>query len=278
MKVTLWGVRGSHAAPGPDTLRYGGNTPCVSVEGSDGTLLVLDAGTGIRNLNQIMSPERKQVHILLTHLHMDHIEALPFFLPLNNPDVRVYIFGPASTTLSLRDRLLRYLSPPLFPVSVRELLSELRFYELPSVNIEIGEFTIMSQLVMHYNPTLGYRIQGPNATITFLPDHNPALGVKNFPEDKDWTSGYYLAKGTDLLIHDAQYTDEEYLERVGFGHSSIRNAFRFSDLAAVKQFVPFHHDPMHNDDMLDEIFASAVEEMRPNFHVTPAREGMVFEF
>jgi len=278
VKVTLWGVRGSHAAPGPDTLRYGGNTPCVSVEGSDGTLLVLDAGTGIRNLNQIMSPERKQVHILLTHLHMDHIEALPFFLPLNNPDVRVYIFGPASTTLSLRDRLLRYLSPPLFPVSVRELLSELRFYELPSVNIEIGEFTIMSQLVMHYNPTLGYRIQGPNATITFLPDHNPALGVKNFPEDKDWTSGYYLAKGTDLLIHDAQYTDEEYLERVGFGHSSIRNAFRFSDLAAVKQFVPFHHDPMHNDDMLDEIFASAVEEMRPNFHVTPAREGMVFEF
>ena len=277
MKVTLWGTRGSIASPGPDTLRYGGNTTCVSVQGSDGTLLVLDAGTGIRNLSQTLSPVLQRVHILLTHLHMDHIEGLPFFSPLNNPGVSVTIFGPASTTLSLKARLMRYLSPPLFPVSVRELLSDLRFYELPSVTIEIGEFSVTSQLVMHYNPTLGYRIQGPNATLTFLPDHNPALGVESFPTSKEWTSGYDLAEGADLLIHDAQYTDEEYQARIGFGHSSMSNAFRFAELAGVKQFVPFHHDPTHSDDMLDRTFEDVCEVMAPQFEVTPAMERMIFE-
>ena len=277
MKVTLWGTRGSLASPGPDTLRYGGNTTCVSVEGSDGTLLVLDAGTGIRNLGQLLPPELERVHILFTHLHMDHIEGLPFFSPLNNPNVSVTIFGPASTTLSLKKRVIRYLSPPLFPVNVRELLSDLRFFGLASHTIEIGEFTVTAQLVIHYNPTLGYRIQGPNATLTFLPDHNPALGVENFPHSKEWTSGYDLAEGADLLIHDAQYTDQEYQARIGFGHSSMSNAFRFAEFVGVKQFVPFHHDPSHSDDMLDRTFEDVCEVMAPQFQVTPGKEGLVFE-
>ena len=121
MKVTFWGTRGSLASPSPDTVRYGGNTSCVSVEGAEGSLIVLDAGTGLRNLGQALPQDLKQVHILLTHLHMDHIQGLPFFAPLRRKGAEVHLWGPASTTLSLDARLQKYLSPPLFPVSIREL-------------------------------------------------------------------------------------------------------------------------------------------------------------
>jgi len=277
MRVKLWGTRGSLASPGSDTLRYGGNTTCATVEGSDGTLLVLDSGTGIRNLSGSLPAIPKRVHILLTHLHMDHIEGLPFFSPIDRPGVVVNIFGPASSTISLKNRLLRYLSAPLFPVSLREMHSELNFYGLPSVSVQIGEFTITAQFVIHYNPTLGYRIQGPEGVVAFLPDHNPGLGMRRFPQDREWTSGYALAQGADLLIHDAQYSDEEYASRPGFGHSSLRLAIQFAELAGVRHLVPVHHDPTHSDDMLDDFFAATLREMRPACRTTPGQEGMVFE-
>jgi len=242
-------------------------------------LLVLDAGTGIRKLGKSLLTDVKRVHILLTHLHMDHhIEGLPFFTPVRRPGVEVNIYGPASTMQSLRKRLLRYLSPPLFPVSLRELLSDVQFYELPSGTIEIGELTVSSQLVIHYNPTVGFRIQEAGATMTYLPDHEPAVGVRRFHLEKEWTSGYTLAEGVDLLIHDAQYTAEEYKTRAGFGHSTIRQAFRFVELAGAAQFVPFHHDPDHNDDFLDQMIDETVAEMQPAFQVTPGKEGTVLKW
>lgn len=278
MKVTLWGTRGSLASPGAETLRFGGNTSCVSVEGSsEGTILVLDGGTGIRKLGQSLPETMKRVYILLTHLHMDHVQGLPFFAPLRRQGVEVHIWGPASTTLDLRSRLLRYLSPPLFPVSVREILSDLHFHELPSGSIEINEFEITAQLIIHPNPTVGYCIKEAGTSFTYLPDHEPALGAKTFPISEDWTSGYTLAEGADLLIHDSQYTVDEYEQRVGFGHSSLPHAIRFAQLADVKQFVPFHHDPAHTDDMLDEMIANTIAEMSPGFIVTPGKEGISLE-
>ena len=274
MRVTLWGTRGSLASPGPDTVRYGGNTSCVSVEGADDILLVLDAGTGIRCLGQHVSPNLKQVHILLTHLHMDHLQGLPFFAPLRRSGVEVHLWGPASTTLNLRSRLLRYISPPLFPVSVRDLLPDLHFHELPSGAIEMGEFRVTAQLIIHPNPTVGYRIQGQRAALAYLPDHEPALGARKYPLSAEWTSGYALAEGADLLIHDSQYSDEQYHARVGFGHSSIRQAMHFAALAEVKHFVPFHHDPDHSDDMLDQLIGQTVDETQPRFLVTPGIEGL----
>jgi phosphoribosyl 1,2-cyclic phosphodiesterase len=274
MKVSLWGTRGSLASPGPETLRFGGNTSCVSVEGdSAGTVIVLDGGTGIRKLGQSLPETMKRVYILLTHLHMDHVQGLPFFAPLRRPGVEVHIWGPASTTLNLRSRILRYLSPPLFPISVREILSDLHFHELPSGTIEIGEFEITAQLILHPNPTVGYCIREGKTSVTYLPDHEPALGAKTFPIDEDWTSGYALAEGADLLIHDSQYTIQEYKQRVGFGHSCLQHALRFAQLADVKQFVPFHHDPAHTDDMLDHMIENTVGEMQPKFSVTPGKEG-----
>lgn len=274
MKVTFWGTRGSLASPGTDTARYGGNTSCVAVEGPEGSLLILDAGTGIRNLGQSLPTSLNKVHILLTHLHMDHIQGLPFFTPLRRQGVEIHVWGPASTTLGLEARLQKYLSPPLFPVSVRELAAEIHFHELPAHVIEIGEFVIKAQLIIHPNPTIGYRIQCAGTSVTYLPDHEPALGGRTFPYDKSWTSGYLLAEGTDLLIHDTQYTEEEYKARIGFGHSSIKHAFQFSKLSEVKHFVPFHHDPTHNDDQLDRLFEATLRNLQPSYAVTPSREGM----
>jgi len=285
MNVTLWGTRGSLASPGPETARYGGNTSCVEVVGRDGTVLVLDAGTGIRRLGMALPRSLRRVDVLLTHLHMDHIQGLAFFGPLRSPDVEVHIWGPASATLSLHARLTRYLSPPLFPVFLRDMPSTLFLHAVPfgsaqgrpCGDFEVGEFRVSTALVCHPDPTVGYRIATSDAVLTYLPDHEPALGVRKFPMTRDWTSGYTLAAGADLLIHDAQYTAEEYADRIGFGHSSVQQALEFASLAEVKHFVPFHHDPGHTDDDLDQLMAEAMASARPQFAVTPGAEGASFD-
>lgn len=277
MKVKLWGTRGSIASPGPETLRYGGNTSCVEVEGNDGRFLILDAGTGLRRLGMLMSPSTHRIDILLTHLHMDHIQGLAFFAPLRNPEVELHIWGPASTTHNLHARLTRYLSPPLFPVFLREMDSKFYLHEVPHGDFDIGEFRVQCDLICHPDPTVGYRISDHTATMTYLPDHEPALGARSFPATKDWTSGYLLAKETDLLIHDAQYSSAEYVDRVGFGHSAVAHTIEFARLVEARRLVPFHHDPAHNDDQLDKLFDESIELAQPSFEVTPGMEGSVFE-
>ncbi|MBI3762343.1 MAG: MBL fold metallo-hydrolase [Chloroflexi bacterium] len=276
MKITLWGTRGSLASPGPETARYGGNTSCVEVRGGDGTVLVLDAGTGIRRLGATLPKTLRRVDVLLTHLHMDHIQGLGFFAPLRNPNVEVHIWGPASVTLGLRARLSRYLSPPLFPVHLRDMPSTVCLHEVPCAEFDVGEFHINSSLVCHPDPTVGYRIMTPDGVVVYLPDHEPALGAQQFPLSQDWTSGCALAENADLLIHDAQYTPQEYEDRVGFGHSSLPQAFEFGALAGVKHFVPFHHDPAHSDDDLDRLIAETVTAVKPPFQITPGAEGTTF--
>jgi phosphoribosyl 1,2-cyclic phosphodiesterase len=277
MKVRLWGTRGSIASPGPETIRYGGNTSCVEVLGADGTLLVLDAGTGIRRLGVSLPPTLRRIDILLTHLHMDHIQGLAFFAPLRNPDVEVHIWGPASTTHNLHARLTRYLSPPLFPVFLRDMNSNRFLHEVPHGDFDIGEFHAQCDLICHPEATVGYRLTSASGTIAYLPDHEPALGHRSFPSTKDWTSGYVLAAGSDLLIHDAQYTTAEYSERVGFGHSALAHTFEFAKLAEARHLVPFHHDPSHTDDQLDRLFDETMNAAQPSFEVTPGMEGSVFE-
>jgi phosphoribosyl 1,2-cyclic phosphodiesterase len=277
VKVTLWGTRGSVAAPGPETTRYGGNTSCVEVRGTDGTVLVLDAGTGIRRLGAALPPGLQRVDLLLTHLHMDHLQGLGFFAPLYTPTIEFHIWGPASTTLTLKQRLTRYLSPPLFPTQFRDLPSPPVTHEVPCDEFRIGEFQIRCALVCHPGPTVAYRITGPGGVLTYMPDHEPALGVRDFPLSPDWTSGYALAAGADLLIHDAQYSKEEYESRIGWGHSRVEHALAFASLAGVKQLVPFHHEPAHNDDDLDRLFAQAIGNAQPPFRVTPGMEGATFE-
>lgn len=275
MEVTLWGTRGSLATPGPETARYGGNTPCVGVRGEDGTFLVLDAGTGIRRLGTHVPEGVRRVDLLLTHLHMDHLQGLGFFAPLFDPRMEVHIWGPASPTLALRERLSRYLSPPLFPVQLRDLACSLQLHDVPA-DVSIGPFRVLSELVCHPGPTVGYRIEAPEGVLTYICDHEPALGHEQFPASPDWTSGYDLAAGADLLIHDAQYTRREYEAKVGWGHSSQEDAVRFAELAGVKHLVLFHHDPSHDDAALETMIADVVGRLKPAFPVTAAREGEVY--
>ena len=188
MRVTLLGTRGSVPAPGPDTAHFGGNTPSVEVRGDDGTVLVLDAGTGIRRLGDQLPPDLARIDILLTHLHMDHIQGLGFFEPLYRPDVEVHIWGPASATMSLEVRLSRYLSPPLFPVHLRDL-PNITCHEVPQPPFAIGPFRIQTALVCHPNPTVGYRIEEQGGILAYLPDHEPALCVAD---------GQWLGAGVDL--------------------------------------------------------------------------------
>jgi phosphoribosyl 1,2-cyclic phosphodiesterase len=278
MQVTLWGTRGSLATPGPDTARYGGNTSCVAVLGREGTVIVLDAGTGIRRMAATIDASVRRVDVLLTHLHMDHIQGLGFFAPLYRPDVDVNIWGPASIQLSLRERLMRYLSPPLFPIHLRELPCNLNLHEVPCGEVDIGEFRVASALVCHPGPTVGYRISdAPGKVLTYLPDHEPALGARAFPSlPLTWTSGGALAEASDLLIHDSQYTTDEYPGHIGWGHSSLRHTLDFGTLAGVKHVVPFHHDPGHSDADLDRLIAEAIDDAKPAYRVTPGREGMTF--
>lgn len=277
MKVTLCGTRGSLATPGPETSLYGGNTSCVEVIGSKGTLLALDAGTGIRRVRMNYYRAAARVDLLLTHLHMDHIQGLGFFEPLYNEKVEVHIWGPASTVLNLRTRLTRYLSPPLFPVRLRDLPCKLEIHEITNDEFVINEFTVRTALVCHPGPTVGYRISTSKASVAYIPDHEVALGVKDFPLTGEWTSGYALAKDTDLLIHDTQYSDEEYADHIGWGHSSVTQVLKFARLTGTKHLVPFHHDPSHTDDQLHAMFNVVMKKKKPPFTVTPAAEGMTFE-
>jgi phosphoribosyl 1,2-cyclic phosphodiesterase len=277
MKVTLWGTRGSVAAPGRETARYGGNTSCVEVVGKDGTRLVLDAGTGIRALGLALPGDLRRVDVLLGHLHLDHIQGLGFFLPLFNPRMEVHIWGPASATLDLRSRLMRYLSAPLFPVPLRDLPCKLILHEVPSAKTRVGVFEIDSTSICHPGPTVGYRITAPEGVVAYLSDHEPALGERRLRLPAEWTSGQVLAQEADLLIHDAQYTDEEYAQRVGWGHSSVAHAIQFATLARAKHVVLFHHDPAHDDATVDRLTAAAIKQARPTCDVTAAQEGAIFK-
>jgi phosphoribosyl 1,2-cyclic phosphodiesterase len=277
VKVTLWGTRGSLASPGPDTTRYGGNTSCVEVRGADGTVLVLDAGTGIRRLGDAIVDEIQRVDLLLTHFHMDHVQGLGFFEPLFRPAVEVHIWGPSSTTLDLRDRLSRYLSPPLFPVRLRDLPRHPILHDVVPIGpFRVGPFTIHAELVCHPGPTVGYRIEENGASLAYIPDHEPALGLADFPGDPDYVPGLGLADGVDLLIHDAMFSVDEYPRYVGWGHSSLDHALAFAEAARVRQCLTFHHDPCHSDEHLDRLFDEATSSPLP-FQLLRGVEGASFD-
>jgi phosphoribosyl 1,2-cyclic phosphodiesterase len=277
MKITLWGVRGSIPTTSPDTKEFGGNTSCVEVE-AEGTLLVLDAGSGIHGLNRSPNVKNSRIDILLTHLHMDHIQGLGFFAPLFNPEAEIHIWGPAGSAQSLRTRLGRYFSPPLFPVYFRNLTCKLILHEIEKSSFAIGPFTIQSDYVIHPGPTVGFRVEHRSNVFTFIPDHEIGLGCDvNKVKDVKWLSGSQLAKDANLLVHDAQYTSEEYQSKQGWGHSSMEDVIQFAKVNNVKRLLLSHHDPMHSDEQLHSIHTELREKHRSPVAFDMAVEGTTIE-
>jgi ribonuclease BN (tRNA processing enzyme) len=255
---------------------YGGNTSCVEVE-ADGYHLVLDAGSGIQHIVPSEDAGTRRIDILLTHLHMDHIQGLGVFKPLFDPSAEVHIWGPASSAVPLRARLGRFFSPPLFPVYFRNLSCNILLHEIGESSFNIGPFAIQSSYVMHPGPTIGLRIRHGGSTVAYLPDHEPALGTTGMLTDLNWLSGSDLALGADLLIHDAQYSSEEYEMRRGWGHSSMRDAIQFAELTGAKHLLLTHHDPMHTDAVLDEMFDDLKKDFPGAVRVQMAVEGTTLE-
>ncbi|HVD68841.1 MAG TPA: MBL fold metallo-hydrolase [Actinomycetota bacterium] len=279
MKVTIWGCRGSLASPGPETVRFGGQTSCVTVHLSDGSLLILDAGTGIRPLGMALGHDHpKRIDIFITHLHTDHIEGLRFFDPIWDPSVELNVWGPPSPIRELRSRIAPYFAPPFFPVHLRNIPSHPEFRDTPTTTWRIGSAAVTAQLVKHPGPTVGYRVEENGAALAYLPDHEPALGSDLSTVEAEWISGNALAEGAAVLLHDAQYTQEEYVERVGWGHSSTEDVVTFARRAGSRRLVLFHHDPLHTDEQLERILARASElRASGDAEVELAREGMTFE-
>jgi phosphoribosyl 1,2-cyclic phosphodiesterase len=218
MRVRVWGARGSVPAPGPEMVRYGGNTSSVQLLLDSGEQLLLDSGTGIRTLGLSLAASPR-VNILLTHLHLDHIQGLMFFPPCFRSDAEIAIWGPASPEASLEDRIARYISAPLSPVEVRELPCSVSFRDTPPSRWRIGSATIVCEAVNHRGPT--------------------------------------LARDADLLIHDCQYADEEYPDHIGWGHSGVSDALTFASRVGARRVLLFHHDPLHSDSFLDRLHGTA---------------------
>ena len=274
MQVRVWGCRGSVAAPGPDTVKYGGNTSCVEVRLESGHALVLDAGTGMRPLGVEMQQDLPiELHVMLTHLHLDHLQGLGFFRPLFAPDLDIHLWGPSSPVQHLAERIAMYLSPPLFPVRLEDVPSRLTFHDAPEEAVTIGSATVRAAKVTHQGPTVGYRIEENGRTFVYLPDHEPSIGSDLATIPAEWMSGHDIAHNADVLLHDGQYRDQEYSAHVGWGHSSIGDAMEFANKASVGQLVLFHHDPYHTDTELEELLVEA----RGNWPGMEERVCLAFE-
>jgi phosphoribosyl 1,2-cyclic phosphodiesterase len=258
---------------------YGGNTSCVEVSLPNDGVLVLDAGSGIRKLGiDLARRGTRHLHLLLTHLHLDHVEGLRFFAPLFDPETTIEVWGPPSPVLGLEDRLARSFSPPLFPIDLRRVPARVRFHDVPRQPWTLEGASVFAQLVAHPGPTLGFRIEVGTTSVAYLPDHEPALTGAFARRSRDWISGAALAADVDLLLHDAQYSQGEYPDRVGWGHSSVADAIAFAQATGAARLLLFHHDPSHSDQALDCLEAVARDLAHTGDQPpTLAREGMLVD-
>lgn len=264
LRVQFWGTRGSLAKPGPRTVCYGGNTSCVEVRAADGTLLVLDCGTGAHDLGLALlaSGERPlRGHLLITHTHWDHIQGFPFFAPLFVQGNEWDVYAPQGLGQRLQETLAGQMEYAYFPITVAQLGAAVRYHELVEGAFALGGVRVTARYLNHPGLALGYRLEAGGATVVYATDHEPhsrhqppvgaeAPAARVHPEDQRHVE---FLTGADLVIHDAQYTLEEYPQKLTWGHSPAELVVDFALAAGVKQLALFHHDPLRSDEALDRI-------------------------
>ena len=286
MRVHFWGTRGSLPKPGPTTARYGGNTSCVEVRSSAGTLIIVDCGTGAQALGQSLlaaNPKGVRGHILISHTHWDHIQGLPFFAPLFIPGNEWDIYGPKGLDQSFRGSLAGQMQYTYFPVALEQFGATVRYHDLIEGVFQIDDVRITTQYLNHPALTLGYRIEADGATVVYSCDHEPhsreIAGGEGEIGTHDELHAEFL-RGADLVLHDGQYTAKEYPSKAGWGHSPVEYAVRIADHAGVTTLALTHHDPMRSDDALDKILEELNAKLRSQgskLEVIGAAEGQSIE-
>ena len=277
MEVRFWGTRGSIPTPGSHTVRFGGNTSCVEVRTAEGHIFIFDCGTGARPLGEaLMAPPVAPVSasILFSHTHWDHIQGFPFFAPAFEPRNTIAVYGPEGGRRSLHDTLARQMELSYFPVELSQLPATLSYTDLGEGAHTIGGARIVAQYLNHPAVTLGYRVEADGAAVVYACDHEPFGGalwrtdaapgpLESILHEGDRRHAHFLADA-DLVIHDAQYTPEEYRARKNWGHSPFDYVVELAGAAGVKRLALTHHDPSHDDATVAEIerHARAVAERR----------------
>lgn len=292
MKVTLWGTRGSIASPGPETVRYGGNTTCLCVETNSGQVIVIDGGTGVRKLGmKLMASLPVNCDVLITHTHWDHIQGLPFFIPLFVPGNNLKFYGAFDPVYnkSLKDILAGQMEYCYFPVRESELNANISYHRInDGDSFEIGDAKVSSILMNHPVLNYGYKIEADGHSFFFTGDHEPPRNIYNaddegFAEyqgfiDMKNEKLYQLLENVDLLVADSSYTNEEYKTKIGWGHGTFDSSLELGRHVNAKRLVFTHHEPTRTDDALDAIFEEMKNKAEPGDpKLFMATEGHTFD-
>ena len=258
-EIILWGSRGSSPTPGGRYIRHGGHTSCLSIR-YDNVQLIFDAGSGIRELGRaLMEDPPRQLHLFITHTHWDHIQGFPFFGPAYTPGWEIEIYGAKTFNKPLKDVFKGQLDREYFPVQMEDMRAHLDFHNLSEEPLNVEGMRVSWVQTCHPGTTLGYKIEVEGRKIAWFPDNEFLRGhldpLDDLTRDSATVQPYLpvvdFLSGVDLLIHEAQYTDEEYPHKVGWGHSSVGNACALAHLARVKRWIITHHDPTHDDHFLE---------------------------
>ncbi len=271
--VTFHGVRGSTPCHGDDIARYGGNTSCVSVAIPDADPIVFDLGTGLRYFGATQPHDGSfRGSCLLTHLHWDHTQGLPFFTPMLRPGASFDVYAPAQEDgRSVAEVFRSTIHPPLFPIGIDQFPGSFRFHDVADEDFDIGPVHVTARLVPHVGNTLGYRIEWNGISVAYMSDHQQPYDGSMRASD----GALELARGVDLLIHDSQYTSDEFEMKFNWGHCTVDYAVWFAHEAGAKRLALFHHDPTRHDDAIDEIRDCAVKAgSMLDLEVIAAREGL----